>query len=491
MNCQPGAAILPGPILGSPFSCIRFSKRFTIEVGRRAIHGKNIKMNWSMWRYLPVFLLLAGATAHADALWPQFRGPEGQGHADATGLPLTWSEQEGVRWKTAIPGRGWSSPVVAENKVWLTTASIQPASEVRRNAQVAGSIVAQALEVSELITLWVVELDLQSGKQLRKIKLFDVDAPQAIHKLNSYASPTPVYEAGRLYCHFGTNGTACLEISSGNILWQKRYALDHRVGPGSSPVVYKDLLILTCDGADEQYIIALDRQNGEPVWKKDRPPILSDDPESRKAFSTPLLINAAGKEQLVIPGAQWFVSYDPATGDEIWRVDHGKGFSNVPRPVFDGRLVFLCSGFTTGQLWAVRPDGHGDVTETHTEWVKKGQIPTMPSPLVVGDRIYTISDGGIAKCFNANTGDVLWKERMPGKYSASPMCADGKTYYCSHEGMTTVIAPGDEYRELAKNELAGQIMASPVVVEDELLLRSDTHLYRISDMVGQDFNPGS
>ncbi|MCG8451301.1 MAG: PQQ-binding-like beta-propeller repeat protein [Pirellulales bacterium] len=426
--------------------------------------------------------LLPLSAAYAEALWPQFRGVDGQGHADVTGVPLRWSEAENVTWKTPIPGLGWSSPVVAEGKVWLTTAIVQQASEEERLAKVAGSMIADVMEVAKSITLWVVEIDLHSGSVLQTIKLFDVDSPQPIHSLNSYASPTPVYEAGRLYCHFGAHGTVCLETPTGNILWQNHLELDHRVGAGSSPVLYEDLLILTCDGADLQYIAALDKQTGNEVWRTGRPPIRSEEPEFRKAFSTPLLIHTAGEDQLVIPGAQWFAAYQPQTGEEIWRIDHGSGFSNVPRPVFDGQFVFLCTGFTAGQLWAVRPDGRGDVTDTqHVAWRQKKQIPHMASPLVVGTRIYTISDGGIAKCFDTATGELLWRKRVPGKYSSSPLYADGRIYFCSHEGRTTVIAPGDEYQELAQNDLDGQILASPVVAEGDLLLRTDTHLYRVGD----------
>ena len=426
-------------------------------------------------------LVVFTSAIRADTVWPQFRGPGGQGHADTTDVPLRWSETENVAWKTPIQGLGWSSPVVAGGKVWLTSATVEKASEEERQKKVSGAMMAKELDVASSITLWVAEVDLQTGKVLRNIKLFDVEEPQPIHSLNSYASPTPVYEAGRLYCHFGAYGTACLETSTGNVLWQNRLDIDHRVGPGSSPLLYEDLLILPCDGANVQYISALNKHDGEQKWRTDRPPISSDEPEFRKAFSTPLLIQVAGQDQLVIPGAQWFVSYEPRSGNEIWRVDHGRGFSNVPAPVFDGELVYLCTGFMSSELWAVRPDGQGDVTDTHVEWRRPKQIPNMPSPLLIGNRIYTIGDGGIAQCFDTATGEPVWRERVVGKYSSSPLFANGRIYLCSQEGRTTVIAPGEEYQELAQNDLDGQIMASPVVAEGGLLLRTDTHLYRIEN----------
>ena len=199
----------------------------------------------------------------------------------------------------------------------------------------------------------------------------------------------------------------------------------------------------------------------------------------RKSFCTPLVFEHAGRRQAVIPGAQWFISYDPASGEEIWRVDHGSGFSNVPRPVFDGERVYLCTGFGKPQLWAVRADGTGDVSETHVDWRQKQQIPAMSSPVVSNGRIYVISDGGVASCFDTTSGELIWRERMPGKYSASPLLANGRIYFCSQEGRTTVIEDAAEYRELAANQLDGMLMASPAVAGEDLVLRTDSHLYRI------------
>ena len=371
---------------------------------------------------------------------------------------------------------------MADGKIWLTTATVVEASEEEREAKTKGSMVANALEVARLIKLWLIEIDLETGEKHKPLMLLEIKEPQPIHSLNSYASPTPVYENGRLYCHFGAYGTVCVDTKSKSILWNERLQVDHRVGPGSSPVLYKDLLVLTCDGAIKQFISALNKDTGEEVWRSERPPIRSTEPEFCKAFSTPLLIQVDGEDQLVIPGAQWFISYDPANGEEIWRIDHGKGFSNVPRPVFDGDKVFLCSGFMTNQLWAVRPNGRGDLTETeNVVWKKRKQIPNMPSPIVVEDRIYTIADGGVARCFDTADGKQIWRERVPGKYSASPLYSGNRIYLCSHEGRTTVFAPGDDYQVLAENDLDGQIMASPVAIDDDLLLRTDTHLYRISE----------
>ena len=433
------------------------------------------------WKLLvaPLCLLFVLAKANADTNWPQFRGPDGQGISDATGLPLRWDESTNIVWKTPIEGKGWSSPVVADGKIWLTSATEVAASEAVRQAKIAGTMSGERLDVAQTITLWVSEVDLDTGNILRKIKLADVESPQPIHSLNSYASPTSVLTDGRLYCHFGDYGTFCLDTTAGEVLWQQRIQLDHGVGPGSSPLLVEDLLVLTCDGMYTQYILALNTTDGSKAWQTDRPPLRTEEPDFRKSFCTPLLIKVDGEDQLVIPGAQWCIAYAPRTGQEIWRVDHGQGFSLAPRPVFDGEHVFICTGFMNTELVAIRPDGRGDVTATHVDWKATKQIPNRPSPVVYDERIYTISDNGIAQCFETATGNQLWKKRVGGQFSSSPLYADRRIYLCSHGGRTTVIAAGDEYQELAQNDLDGQLMASPVVVESDLLLRTESHLYRI------------
>jgi outer membrane protein assembly factor BamB len=442
---------------------------------------------------LAFFLYLAAPRAHsADVAggsramtggdWPQFRGPEGQGDVGNVALPLKWSESKGILWKTELPGRGWSSPVIADGKIWLTAAVEIPATaseQEETRKKLASNPSAGDMDAAGSLELLALEVDLETGQVLRTIKLFTIDEPPPIHNLNSYSSPTPVLADGRLLCHFGTFGVASIDVKSGEVLWRKQLAIDHIVGPGSSPVVVDDVVILTCDGADKQFIAALDVKTGDTRWQVDRPPLREENPDMRKSFCTPLVFEHAGRRQAVIPGAQWFISYDPASGEEIWRVDHGSGFSNVPRPVFDGERVYLCTGFGKPQLWAVRADGTGDVSETHVDWRQKQQIPAMSSPVVSNGRIYVISDGGVASCFDTTSGELIWRERMPGKYSASPLLANGRIYFCSQEGRTTVIEDAAEYRELAANQLDGMLMASPAVAGEDLVLRTDSHLYRI------------
>lgn len=435
-------------------------------------------------RTLPLILLawlMLAATTRAD--WPQFRGPTGQGIAESA--PLAWSETSGVAWKTSLPGRGWSSPVAADGQIWLTAAVETPPTDEQLKEmkdQVAGMPVAAQMGTVGAVDLMAVAIDSRTGAVIREVGLFHIDEPQAIHGLNSYASPTPVLADGKCYCHFGTLGTACVDCATGDVVWRQTLPLDHMVGPGSSPALYQDRLIVPCDGADAQFIAALDTATGDVVWKTPRPPIRSDDGDLRKAFCTPLVIDVAGSPQAIIPGAQWFAAYDPTTGEELWRVDHGNGFSNVPRPLYDGRLAYLCTGFTRGELVAVDPRGRGDVTASHVKWRTGGnRIPTQPSPVLVGGRIFLVNDSGVASCYDANTGDEIWRNRVAGNYSASLLAAGNRIYFFSREGVATVIAASDEFQVLAKNNLDGSIMATPAVLDGDLLVRTETHLYRIVD----------
>jgi outer membrane protein assembly factor BamB len=429
-----------------------------------------------------LLLVLTGlplATFAADA-WPQFRGPDGQGHAESDHAPLYWSETEHIVWKTPIPGRGWSSPVVWGEQIWMTTAiEIPVTSEEHEQIKANSPVKHLELGINKSVTFHAICVDRQTGTILHNVKLFEHERPEPIHALNSYASPTPVIEAGRVWCHFGNFGTACLDTATGDVLWNERFPNEHYVGPGSSPVLYENVLILTCDGADEQYIVGIDKYTGDAIWRKDRPPMRTSDPDLKKSYSTPLVIHAAGRDQAVIPGTQWIVAYDPLTGEELWRFDHGNGFSLAPRPVHDGKLLFFCTGFGNPQLMAIDPTGKGDLSETHVKWRESSQIPEMPSPTVVDGHLYVLSENGIVSCIEPETGLRIWRARIEGDYSASLLEAAGRIYAFSQEGVTTVFSPGERFEKLAENRLDGRIMATPAVVDGAMYLRTDSALYRL------------
>ncbi|MGE3488777.1 MAG: PQQ-binding-like beta-propeller repeat protein [Vicinamibacterales bacterium] len=385
--------------------------------------------------------------------WPQFRGPGGQGHSLEQNLPVEWNESRNVAWKTPLAGLGWSSPVVAAGKVWLTTAVEQHG-----------------------VSLRLIAFDVATGQELVNVEVFRLAAPRDINPKNSWASPTPIVDGDRVYVHFGADGTAAL-TTAGVVVWKQRFEYQSQHGAGGSPVVYRDLLIFNCDGSDAAFVVALDRHTGKVKWRTNRR--LPAD----QAYTTPLVIHAAGRDQLVSVGAYRTAAYDPLNGKEIWRVSYADGFSNVPRPVFAHGLVYVATGFQQPSLLAVRPDGTGDVTKTHTAWKLSRGAPLTPSPLAVGDELYVVTDGGIATCLDARTGAALWQQRLGGTYSASPVFAGGSIYFPAEQGVTTVIAPGKVFRRLAVNRLDGGLLASIAVADGSLFLRTDSHLYRIMEIL--------
>ncbi|MEK7833926.1 MAG: PQQ-binding-like beta-propeller repeat protein [Acidobacteriota bacterium] len=381
--------------------------------------------------------------------WPEFRGPTGQGHSTERGLPMTWSESKNVRWKTAIPGKGWSSPAIQGNRIWLTTATEEGKS------------------------LRAVCVDLKTGAVLLNIELFRLKSSGPLHAKNSLASPTPLLEGDKIYLHFGANGTACI-TQAGEIVWKTKLDYDNgQHGPGGSPVIYNDLLIVNCDGQQTQYVVALDKLTGKTRWRKYR--------TGGQAYTTPLIVKLPAGDQLISIGALRTISYEPRTGKELWNVSYGDGFSNVPRPVYGNGLVYLCTGFMQPALLAVRLDGKGDVTKSGVAWTLKRGAPLTPSPLLVGEELYLVSDNGIASCVDAKTGAPHWQVRLGGNHSASPLFADGRIYFLSEEGESTVIAPGKEFKTLAKNQLDGQTLASMAVSSGSIFIRSQSHLYRLSN----------
>jgi outer membrane protein assembly factor BamB len=415
------------------------------------------------------------------AQWPQFRGPSGDGRTSAQGLPLTWSSSTNITWQIDVPGRGWSSPIVSNGKVWLTTAEETSRDAEERTNRLAKSAEPANLQTHADVTLRAIAVTADTGKIVGNYELFVVRDPAPIHANNSYATPTAVSDGKRLYCHFGSLGTACVDESSGNVVWKKTFPGKFITGPASSPVLWRDLLLLTCDAADEQYVVALDKRTGEQVWKTPRPALKAQDEIQRRAFSTPLAIEHAGREQLIVPGAEWVVSYDPTNGKELWRVNFGDGYSTVPRPVYADGLVYICTGFTKPQLWAIRANGTGDVTATHVVWRYQKQVPEIASPVVADGVIAFVSTGGVATALDAKAGELLWQQRLGGVFSASPLAAQGRLYFTNEDGVTTVVATGREYKELGKNFLFGPAKASLAVDGKGFIIRTDTQVLRVQN----------
>jgi outer membrane protein assembly factor BamB len=326
------------------------------------------------------------------------------------------------------------------------------------------------------------EIAAASGEIMRTLELFTCENPPPIHATNTYASPTPATDGQHLICHFGSLGTACLELATDKVLWKRRLLFDEVTGPGSSPVLAGSIVILPCDGADQQFVVGLDVQTGETVWQTARPKIDNPNGVCKRAFSTALLIQSGGQEQAVVPGAQWCVAYEPRTGREIWRVNMGDCHAIIPRPVYREGVVFVCTGYMKPRLWAIRVDGHGDVTATHVAWKFDRQVPEISSPVICGQQIYFVSPLGVLTCLDAASGELAWQHRLGGNFAASPLFVDDKLYLTSREGVTTVVRPGNSYEELSQNQVFGQTLASLAVCGDALLIRADRMLYCVGQV---------
>jgi outer membrane protein assembly factor BamB len=409
----------------------------------------------------------------ARADWPEFRGPWQNGHVTApgatkpAGFPLRWSETHNVRWKTPIPHRGWSTPVVMGGQVWLTTAT------------------------EDGHDFFAIGLDAETGAIRFHEKVFHSENPEPLGNgasMNCYATPSPALEPGRVYVHFGSFGTACLDTATGQVLWKREdLRCRHYRGPSSSVVLFENLVILTFDGVDLQYHVALDKATGKTVWKTNRsvawndedvPGQMARDGDLRKAHSTPLLATVAGRPLMLSAGAKAAYGYDPRTGRELWRVQY-PDWSVAPRPLYHQGLAFFVTGLNKKELWAVKTDGAGDVTDTGVVWKLKTRVGKYASPILVDGLIYTAAEESFITCLDAGTGEVVWTERVGGKFAASPIYADGRMYFFDQQGTTLVLKPGRNLEVLATNTLAGGFMASPAASGRAFYLRTRTHLYRV------------
>lgn len=429
-NRQTGLSLSPSPLAGE---------------GRGEGKPRNLLMP------LHALLMLAVLSQPAAAGdWPQFRGPDGQGHSAERDLPLNWSETDNVAWKTPVPGLGWSSPVIRGRQIWLTTA-----------VESDGSLRA-------------ICIDAATGRIARDIEVFRKPDLGPINPKNSHASPTPVMDGDRVFVHFGAHGTACL--ARGEVLWRnEELAHDHRHGPAGSPVVWRDLVILNCDGADRQFVAALDRDTGHIRWRADRP--------GKMAYATPLVVTINGVDQLISPGGGEVTAFDPATGHVIWKVRHG-GDSVVMRPVVGHDMVYVSSGYGSTALYAFELGRTGEISLSDARWTLRRGVPYDPSPLVVGDELYLVSDQGVASCLDAHTGKQRWQMRLSGAFSASPLTAEGRIYFTNEEGLTTVMEAGPAAKKLAENQVEGRTLASLATSDRAIFLRTDTALYRIQAPVG-------
>jgi len=396
--------------------------------------------------------------------WTHFRGSNLDGISLDKSAPLSWTETENIAWKSAMEGRGWSSPVVFKDQIWYTTAT------------------PDGKEMFAVCT------DFNTGQNLFNINVFQPDTIYRKHAINSYATPTPCIEKGFIYVHYGRYGTACLSTETGLVIWSRTdLQCEHMQGPASSPILYKDMLILHMEGTDVQYIIALDKYSGETVWKTDRPKECYDPLEwvGKKAYTTPLIVEVNGKDLLISNGAAVCIAYDPETGKEIWRIVQGED-STIAMPSEEDGIIYFYTSFVTppggdpyAELLAVDPDGQGNIAASNILWRVKSPVLQLLTPLVKDGLIYTVDSEGTLLCMDAKTGETVWSEKLKGKYNSSPVYIAGHIYFNSIRGETLVIKEGRELEMVAQNILDGDIWATPAVVNGAILMRTSKYLYKI------------
>ncbi len=419
----------------------------------------------SLFGVLFCFLSCAAQPENTTSQWTHFRGNNLDGIAIAENLPVTWDESTNIIWKTAIPEKGWSSPVVLNNQVWLTTAH-------HRGEE-----------------LYAICLDFTTGEIIQNLSLFRPKNIESIHDLNSYATPTPAIEEGFVYLHFGTYGTVCLDTKTGQKVWERTdLHCTHVQGPGSSPIIHNNMLILHLEGDDVQFIVALDKRTGKTIWQTHRPEYLMEPlaPIGRKAYITPIVMNVNGKKLLISNGSAACMAYDVYTGEEVWQVVQGDD-STISMPFeWDGKVFFYTGFFTkpdeskVAELLAVDPTGKGDVTQTHVLLRYESPILQLLTPVVIDGLIYTIDTRNVMRCIEASSGKTIWEQRVRGRFNASPVYADGKLYFPSTTGSVFVMGEGREFNQLAENKLDGEIWASPAVAGNSLLIRTSKFLYKIA-----------
>ena len=394
--------------------------------------------------------------------WTQFRGSNLDGISHTTGIPTFWNDSVNVVWKANISGKGWSSPVVYENQVWLTSST--------ENGK----------------KMYGICFDLKTGKEIFNIKLFEPDSIYSKHQINSYASPTPCIEKEFVYFHFGSYGTICLNTGNGSEVWKRTdLKCNHIQGPGSSPIIYKNMLILHYEGVDIQYIIALNKKTGKTVWTKERPKVIYDKllPIGRKAYITPIIISVDGKDLLISNGSACCIAYNPETGEEVWRIVQGED-STISMPFFENGTLFFYTSYVTppegekyAELLAVNPKGHGDITKTNILWRLKSPILQLLTPLIKDGLIYTVDTMNNLLCIDAKNGSIVYSKKLTGKYNSSPVYSGGNIYFTSTNGETLIIKEGKKLETIARNNLKGEVFATPAISNKSIIIRAGTNLY--------------
>lgn len=435
----------------------------------------------NFFRILGIISTLSLLVSHVGLAqeWPQFRGEQGTA-STTTKLPTQWTPNN-YKWKTTLPGRGWSSPVYADGVAWMTSAIDEKADPEAIKKKLEGVEFAQIKTASASVTFYALCVDLATGELIHKIELGKSTDTQPINPMNSYASPTPVIADGKVVCHFGNYGTWCLDAKTGEEIWKTEYDINHSVGPGSSPIVVGDSVILVCDGYDQQFLAGVDLQTGKQAWKTNRPPINAENGEFKKSYCTPIVREVNGQQQVIVTGANWICGYNPVSGEEIWRLNYGDGYSITGMPaLIDGTLVFV-TGYNYNEFVGCDPSGKGELkVEESLKWRQRG-APAMSSFVVHNGMIYSAGDRGVFTVHDPQDGTLMKRFRTIGNMSSSPLLAAEHLYLGNRDGQFVVIKIGEELEVVHEYDFGSGIYASPCPIDNDLLVRTANELIRISN----------
>jgi len=417
--------------------------------------------------------------------WPQWRGPQGMGVSEEKNLPVEWGADKNIVWKTALPGRGHSSPIVWDNKIFLTTSiegEVVPGAKAVHHVRKGETWVhPDSVAGDRKHTLKVLCLDRDSGKILWERTAYEGLVYDDRHRKNSYASSTPVTDGKFVYAFFEAEGLYCYDFD-GKLIWKTDVGKIAKMGmgPGTSPALYENMLFLQCDqedgGPDVSFIAAVDKRTGKEVWRVKR--------IHRKTHATPLVVRAGDRVELIASGAETVISYDPSTGKELWRCDGVKGWA-IPSAVAGHDMVFVSAGFPSKRVIGIKLGGSGDLTgKSNVVWSYDKGTAYVTSPILYGDYVYLVSDKGILTCIEARTGEIKYeggRVPAPASFSASAVAFDGKIFLTSEDGDTFVIKAGPAHEVIRTNSIGEVVLASPAISRGRIFIRGDKNLYCIGE----------
>jgi outer membrane protein assembly factor BamB len=426
------------------------------------------------------FVSFLTADAAAQSNWPQWRGANGSGISVETGLPTEWSESKNIRWKSPIPGRGHSSPIIWGKRVFLTTSIEGPvvpgAEAVKHYRRGQEYIHPDSVGADHSYTMKLFCLDLESGKVLWQKTVYEGRVYDNRHRKNTYASTTPATDGRYVYLSFEAEGLYCYDFE-GKRIWKTLLGKIAKggMGPGTSPILYENLVILQCDQeyGEGSFIAAVNKSTGKEVWRVAR--------DQRRSWATPLLVKTSERIELITSGPDKIISYDPLSGKELWRAP-GVVSNPIPSPVAGNGLVFVTAGSDAKRAFAIKLGGSGDLTNSpNLVWRYEKGTAYVPSPILYNEYLYLLTDAGAITCLEATTGKVIYQSRMPAttKFTASPVAFEGKILIVSEDGDSFILKAGPVPEVVNTNALGEPIYASPAIVRGRLLIRAESNLYCI------------